>query len=400
MIGMVALPYLLASRGAQERTIAILDGSTSGLGSRLDAALTRPRTQQDGNVIASKITTTLLRRDAPAMQSAVDSLTARVGAGLDGFIIVTDSTLEGGVAEYRGNNVSSLTDMQRLQSRLQETVVEARLDRAGVDNAVVRQAQRSVNLTTLKVDKGKTTRESGAESFALAYGMSLILYTALILYGFQVVGSVIEEKSTRVVEVLVSSLRPFELMAGKILGVGGVGLFQMGIWGVSASILFAHQSQVRGLLGGAGGTSEIHLNITAALVAVFLLYFLLGYFFYSSMLAAVGSMVGTEAEGRQAAQPVLMLIVASLILGISIVLNPAGKMPFWLSVIPVTSPIAMPVRYAATTVPTWQVWLSIAVLAASVVGVAWIAARIYRVGILMYGKRPSLSELLRWIRTA
>lgn len=236
------------------------------------------------------------------------------------------------------------------------------------------------------------------ESFALAYGMSLILYTALILYGFQVVGSVIEEKSTRVVEVLVSSLRPFELMAGKVLGVGAVGLFQMGIWGLSASLLFAHQGQIRGMLGATATSGEIHLNITAALVTVFLLYFMLGYFFYSSILAAVGSMVGTEAEGRQAAQPVLMLIVVSLIMGISIVLNPTGRMPFWLSIIPVTSPIAMPVRYAATTVPEWEVLVSLLVLATSVVGVAWLAGRIYRVGILMYGKRPSLSELVRWVR--
>lgn len=390
MISLVAAPILLATRGARERAIAVLDVSTSGFGPRLAAALTE----------AQRLRVSMVRGDLSSLGSLSDSLTHRVGSGLDGFLIVTDATLEDGKAEYRGTNVSSLVDMQRLENRLRGAVIEERLARSGVDPGVVRAAQLAISLKTLKVVNGKTTTESGAGSFAVAYAMWLILYMSIILYGVQVMGSVVEEKTNRIVEVLVSSLRPFELMAGKVLGVGAVGLFQLGIWGLSAALLFGQQARLISILGGGPSASGIQISLHVGTVVVFLLYFLLGYFLYASMLAAVAAMVNTEMEARQAANPVIMLLVVPSVMMIGILNDPTGTVAFWLSTIPFTSPIAMPVRWAAAPVPLTQLLLSIAVLAGSVVVITWLAARVYRVGILMYGKRPSIKELARWIRTA
>jgi ABC-2 type transport system permease protein len=154
------------------------------------------------------------------------------------------------------------------------------------------------------------------------------------------------------------------------------------------------------LLGGsAAATSAVHVNLSAPTVVVFLAYFLMGYFLYSSMLAAIAAMVNTEMEARQAANPVIMLLVVSYVLMFAILNDPNGPLAFWLSIVPFTAPIAMPVRWAAAQVPAWQIAVSLAVMASSVVGVAWVASRIYRVGILMYGKRPTLKELVRWVRT-
>ena len=396
MIGLVTLPVLLASRGAKERSIVVLDVSTMGFGDRLSSKLA-------DTVTGRRLRVRSVQADASRMGVVAESLTRGVGAGgLDGFLIVTDSTLRYGKAEYRGTNVSSLTDMQRLDRRLEDAVIAERLSRAGVDTAVVRSAQvPKVGVKALKIVNGKVTTESGVGSFILAYAMWLILYVSILIYGMQLMGSVVEEKNTRIVEVLVSSLSPFELMAGKILGVGSVGLFQMAIWGVSAAAMFSQQAHVAQMLGATDASaSAFQLNVTFATVGIFLAYFLLGYFLYASMFAAVAAMVSTDTEARQAAQPVIMLLVVPTAMIINVLNDPGGTPAFWLSTIPFTSPIAMPVRWAAAPVPPSQVVVSLAVLAVTVVGIAWVAARIYRVGILMYGKRPSLKELVRWIRTA
>jgi ABC-2 type transport system permease protein len=395
MIALIALPVLLATRGTRDRSIVILDGSTIGLGDRLAHKLA-------DTAAGRRLRVRSVAADAGRVSVVADSLTSRVGVGgLDGFLLVTDSTLKNGKAEYRGTNVSSLTDMQRLQRRLDDAIVGERLSLVGVDPAIVQSAQTpKIDVTTRKIVNGKVTTESGEGSFALAYATWLILYMSIILYGVQVMGSVVEEKSTRIVEVLVSSLRPFELMAGKVLGVGAVGLFQLGIWGVSGALLFAQQARVASLLGAGAGSSSGFPSLSIATVAVVLAYFLLGYFLYASMLAAVAAMVNSESEARQAANPVIMLLVVPSVMMIGILNDPSGTPAYWLSTIPFTSPIAMPVRWAAAPVPLSQLAVSLGVLVVSVIAIVWVAARIYRVGILMYGKRPSLKELVRWVRTA
>ncbi|MCH7875673.1 MAG: ABC transporter permease [Gemmatimonadetes bacterium] len=392
MFGIIAIPILVGERGGN-RTVAVLDATTTGFGERLTGMLNGV-----GTVIAQRVIT-----DAPSLEDAAASLARRVELeAIDGFIIVTDAVVDDGRAEYRGRNVTSLTDMQTLQVILRNAVFSERLRREGVDPSLVARARIPVNLTTKKIRDGKVTEESGEASFFLAYAMWFLLYIAILLYGIQVMGSVVEEKTTRVIEVLTSSLRPFQLLAGKILGVGAVGLLQLGIWVGFGKLMLDQRVRVASLLGQgeeAAALANLSLpEVSFMTIAVFLAYFLLGYFLYAAMFAAVAAMVNSEAEARQAQTPVVMLLVIPTVLMIGILNNPDGSMAVALSLIPFTSPIGMPVRWAATPIPLTELAGSLAILVATVVAITWIAGRIYRVGILMYGKKPGIRELIRWVR--
>ncbi len=393
MLALVVVPLLMARRGARERWVAVVDLTTTGVGQRLTAEIDRAQP-----VRASRVAT-----EPAHLTLATDSLTQLVGArALDGFLIVTDAAVEDGKVEYRGSNVTSLRDMQVLSSLVEDALFAERLGRAGVDPGVVREARIRLDFKTSKISGTKTTGESSQGSFILAYAMWMLLYMGILLYGINVMGSVVEEKTSRIVEVLVSSLRPFELMAGKILGVGGVGLLQFVIWGVAAALLVNRRVEVLRLAGvQLPPGAEIALPaVPIPTIIVFLAFFLLGYFLYASMFAAVGAMTGSEAEARQASQVVVMLLVVPSVLMIGILNDPGSSMAVTLSLIPFCAPIAMPVRWAAGQVPLSEVALSVAILLVTLVALTWVTSRIYRIGILMYGKRPGVRELLRWVRTA
>lgn len=390
----IVLPILMAEKGGGERTVIVVDASTEGFGARLTDALTRlPRV----NVARRAVEPADIEEVAEALARDVDT------TPLDGFLLISDATVEDGKAEYRGANVSSMSDMRTLQATLRASVFAERLQREGVEPGVVGRAQIPVDMTTVKIRDGKATGESGEASFFLAYLIWFLLYMAILLYGVQVLGAVVEEKASRIVEVLVSSLRPFDLLAGKVLGVGAVGLLQLGIWLGAGKLLLDRRSDVARMFGQsadqAAAIGSMSLpEVPLATVALFLTYFLLGYFLYAAMFAAVAAMVNTEAEARQAQTPVVMLLVIPTVLMIGILNNPDGGMALTLSLVPFTSPIAMPVRWAAAPVPITEVGGSIAILVATVVAITWVAGRIYRVGILAYGKKPGLKELVRWVR--
>jgi len=383
---MIVVPVLFAGAGGTRR-IAVVDGTTGAFGARVVAGL------RGGKIFrATRV---------PAGVGVVDSLTQLVGAKqLDGFLIVTDAVVETGTAEYRASNVSSFRDVAELQEVLARVAVAARLERQGVDPAVVGRAQLRISLDTKKISGSRTTGESAAQSFALAYVMGVVLFLVITIYGVNVMSSVVEEKTTRIVEVLVSSLRPFQLMIGKVLGVGAVSIFQFVLWGLGAKLLL---SQRQALLAGMGGAEEARQvfqmpHLSAATLGVFLGYFLGGFFLYSAMYAAVGAMSSNEQEARQAQQPVMFLLMIAYVSMFGLTNNPESTYAVTLSLIPFTAPIAMPVRWAASTVPAAELVGSLGLLVAGIVAVTWVAARIYRVGILMTGKRPNVRELVRWVR--
>jgi ABC-2 type transport system permease protein len=393
MFAFIAVPLIMARRGAEERKVGVVDATSTGFGQRLAETLDQ----------ALPIQATWLPTSVDQIETAADSLVGLIGLkSIDGFVIVTDEAVDDGKAEYRGANVTSPRDMQILSNLVEEAVFTERLGRAGVDAALVRQARIPLQFRTLKVAGARTTTSSGEGSFILAYVIWLLLYMGILLYGVNVMGSVVEEKSSRIVEVLISSLRPFELLAGKIVGVGGVGLFQFAIWGVFGAVMVDRRELVFRLLGESipGGEMPALPEVPLGTVVVFLLFFLLGYFLYAAMFAAVGAMTGSEAEARQAANVVVMLLVLPSVLMIGILNDPDGRMAVTLSLVPFTSPIAMPVRWAAAEVPAGELASSLGFLALALAAVTWVAGRIYRVGILMYGKRPGLGELVRWVRTA
>ena len=381
---LIFLPAVFASSGGPKRLV-VVDASSDGLGRRVAGALAA------GGAFRVQCVP-----DAPGR---VDSLAGAIGAKtLDGVLLISDAAVASGAVEYRAANVSSLRDVAELERVVDNVVTVARLERAGIDPAIMARAQAGIHLVTRKISGSATTAETSAQSFSLAYFMGVLLYTVILMYGVNVKSSVLEEKTTRVVEVLVSSIRPFPLLFGKVMGVGAVSLLQLGIWGVVGRLLLAERARLgKAGLDAMGGLFEMP-NVSGATAAVFLAYFLGGFFLYAAMFAAVGAMSSSEQEAQQAQQPIVLVLVVSFVSMFALLNDPGSALAVTLSLVPFTSPIAMPVRWAAGDLPPVEVALSLGLLALGIVFVTWVASRIYRVGILMTGKRPSVRELARWVR--
>ena len=388
LAALILLPAAFASSGGPKR-IVVVDGTSSSVGRRVAEALRAGPVFQ-----ASRVA------DAPGV---IDSLMREVGAKrIDGVLVLAGDVVGTGAAEYRATNVSSLRDIGELQRVLGGVVTTARLERAGIDPAVMARAEQSIRLATQKISGSETTGESSAQSFSLAYFMGIILYMVILMYGVNVKSSVLEEKTTRIVEVLVSSIRPFALLCGKVAGVGAVSLLQLAIWGVAGRVLLSQRAALAGRMGGldsGGGLFQVP-HVSTATAVIFLAYFLGGFLLYSAMFAAVGAMSSSEQEAQQAQQPIVLVLVASFLSMFALLNDPNSPLSVTLSLVPFTSPIAMPVRWAAGDLPPLQLAASLVLLAAGIVVVTWVAARIYRVGILMTGKRPNIQELVRWVKAA
>lgn len=381
---LMVIPALLIG-SASLKHIAIVDASSQGLGVAVAQQLD-----------SSKVKAVQVAPGARVADSLMQAVSAKQ---LDGFLMISDALVDSGKAEYRASNVSSFVTNGTIEAALQRVASRIKLEREGVNPQAIARAQVHVDLATTKVSNGKATGESAAQSFSLAYFMGIILYIAILLYGINVMSSVLEEKTTRIVEVLVSSVKPFQLMLGKVIGVGAVSLFQFLIWGVAGRWLFSMRSRLGASPSGGDSPFQVpHISLDTGLI--FLAYFLGGFMLYSAMFAAVGAMSSNEQEARQAQQPVSMLLILSYISMFGMLNDPNSTYAVTLSMIPFTAPIAMPVRWAAGNLPLHEVITSLALLIVGILGVTWVAARIYRVGILMTGKRPNPKELLRWIRTA
>jgi ABC-2 type transport system permease protein len=315
-------------------------------------------------------------------------------------VVVGEEALQSDSIQYYGANAQSEGDMRVLGAALATAVRLERLAREGVDPAVVGRAMLPIEVTSQRVSQGRLTGESGESSFILAYAMLMILYITLLLYGQQMMTTVIEEKSSRINEILVSSLRPFELLLGKVIGVGAVALLQVGIWAGAAFLLARYRGEIAGLLGAAPDAvmAAPIPAIPPDLLAVFLLFFILGFFLYSALFAAVGATCSSLQEVQQAAMPVTLLIAGGFIVVISLLDDPSGSTSRIMGLVPLYAPFVTPVRWSLDAMSVGELLVSLLVTALGVLGVAWIAGRIYRTGMLMYGKRPSLAEIWRWVR--
>lgn len=329
--------------------------------------------------------------DAAAQRSELD---ARLrGKEIDGYLILPPDFLVHGKAEFFNNNPGDLFTQRVLRSALNRAVREQRLIEAKVDQQTRQMLFQSVDVESVKM--GETGEErGGGKSFLLIFGIGFVMYLAILMYGQIILGAVIEEKETRIAEILFSSVKPFTLMMGKLVGVSLVALTQLAIWGgFFAFLLYIISVLARGL------DASIP-RIPIAHCVYFVLFFLLGYFIYATIYALVGSMVTTMQEGGQLAMPIILVLVVSFYLFLPVSRSPDSSFSLWVSLIPFTAPVAMPVRIVTQTPPLWQIALSLLIGFGSVVLIMWVAARIYRVGMLMYGKRASIPEALRWARQA
>lgn len=304
------------------------------------------------------------------------------------------------------NGKPSLQVSETISSDMRSAIVSYRLKKLGV---VENPLRFGVNLSQSSVDEtGKLSDGDAGIATLLGYGMSFLNYMMVFIYGVMVMRGVIEEKTSRIVEVILSSVKPYQLMAGKLIGICAVGLTQFILWialslGVSYGIGQWLASSDPVAAGAAAGTSSGDLFFTVisllspGLLVSFAFYFLGGFLLFGSLFAAIGSAVDQEQDAQQLMWPVTIpLIIPMLLLG-NVLLNPNGSLAVFMSIFPISSPTIMMVRLAATDVPLWQLALSMLSLVASIVFCLWLAARIYRTGILLYGKRITMKEIARWI---
>jgi ABC-2 type transport system permease protein len=237
----------------------------------------------------------------------------------------------------------------------------------------------------------RRSNQLSVRSFFAAYTLFFLMYMVIMLYGMNTARSIIEEKTSRIFEVLLATIKPEELLAGKILGVGAVGLTQIGLWMIAAFAL-SSSSLASGLVGTGHGL------ISTAQIGFFVLYFLFGFLLYSSIAAALGAMTNSEQELQQLNMFLVLPLAFCMVMLFSIIRAPNSTMARVVSLIPFCSPLLMNFRISLTQVPAWEIWLSIVLMSATIFAILWVSSRIYRVGILMYGKKPNLPEILRWLK--
>jgi ABC-2 type transport system permease protein len=256
----------------------------------------------------------------------------------------------------------------------------------------VKDLTKELDLKTIRLsEKGEREDQGAAMIFSII--MLMILYMSILLWGQAVMTSVIEEKTSRVVEVMAAGVSPTTLLAGKLLGVGAAGLTQFLVWAIS---LFGVSAFAAGAAMGSFSMPEV----TPLMLVSFVLFFLLGFLFYAALYASIGAAVNTVQEAQSLAFPVLLPIILAMVCFPAVLEAPDGVLAVTMSMIPGMSPLIMFLRIVVLTPPLWQIALSIALLALGILGVVWVAARVYRVGILMYGKKPTFPELVKWVRHA
>lgn len=315
---------------------------------------------------------------------------------INGFVTIPADALEGGKILYRGDNGSSLVVGATLRELVRVVVQSERGNRAGIPPDQLARLVAQPDFEPQQTD-GRSAGASGAASYWLGYILAYVLMLVIMLYAVGVMRSVVQEKTSRVMELMVATVKPRSLMTGKIFGVGAAGLVQVGAWLVMGAITLAYRDELLGLFGRSGGGAALPtLALTEIVIA--LLFFVVGYFFYASMYAAVGSMVSSEQDTQQVQMPITMLLVIGFACVSMVSGDPRGLTATVVTMLPFWSALLMPMRYLLGGASLGEVALSLAILVVSTVLIARAAAKIYRVGVLMYGKRPGVAELIRWLR--
>ena len=334
-----------------------------------------------------------IRVDTDTSEAERDRLNAQVSAGeITGYLWLTNDALADRDVVYSTKEAADFSQSSAMRQALRTAVTKQNLEQRGMSPQEIDSLLKPIKLETIRIEKGKKGA-SGSTVFFTAFAMVMLLYAVVLVYGISVMRSVIEEKSTRILEVLLSSVTAKELLAGKILGVGAVGLTQISVW-----VIFAGLFSVPGLLAAKPFLGEIHIPVMG--VIAFAVFFLLGYLLYSAMYAAIGAMVNTDQEAQQMQWPAMLPILIAVFLMDAVIQHPNSPLAFWLSIVPFFAPILMLVRILIEQPPVWQILLCLALMMYTIYALLGLSSRIYRVGILMYGKRPTLPELRRWLRYA
>jgi ABC-2 type transport system permease protein len=297
--------------------------------------------------------------------------------------------------EFYSRRAGDIITNSSLEDAINEAVRSQRLADANISEQKLQELSQPVDLEKKGVDETGAEKDTTAV-WAASFVIGLMIYITLAIYGNMIMGAVVEEKETRIAEILFSSAKPFELLLGKLVGVGLAGLTQLSIWVISALAI-----AVFGLAQFSAMGVDVSIpNVSPLMVIYFFIFFLLGFFIYSSIFALIGSMVTTMQEGGQFAFPPIMILLIGFYLSFAVLRDPNSSLSFWASIAPFFAPITMPVRIMSEMPPFWEIALSIVLNVLTIAGLVWLASRVYRIGMLMYGKRATIPEVWKWIRQA
>jgi ABC-2 type transport system permease protein len=336
----------------------------------------------------SRMTVDIISPGNSATRATLDSMLA--DRQIDGYLWITpaDSPNDRPNFSFTPRSAGDISTKESITSALRTVLMRECLAHNGMVASDVDSLMEPVKVDTTQAGKNADT----VSSFVAVYVLFFLMYMVILLYGMNVARSIIEEKTSRVFEVLLSTISPEEMMAGKVIGVGAVGLTQVAVW-LTTAVILTSTSLITSFASG-----NIHVSLNANQIIFFAVYFLLGYLLYSSIAAALGAMVNSEQELQQL-NMILVMPLAACMFALSVVIpNPDGPVARIISLIPFCSPLIMYLRISLGHPSAMEIALSIVLMIATIYAILWVASRIYRVGILMYGKRPSLPELLRWLK--
>jgi ABC-2 type transport system permease protein len=394
MIGLLLLPQLVGGRAATWN-LALVSEAPAGVTDAFEQLLTAPPGDDDEEANRYR----LVRVEGP-IDTARERLADRLQSEeLDGYIALPSDLLQSGEIMFRGQKGGSFDMIRDLRTAGTRAVQGERLKESGIDAADVAALVAPVRIDEARLTETGEQRGGALSTFLTAYIVAFLIYIMTTLYGVAVMRSVLEEKTNRIAEVLMSTIRASHLMAGKIIGVGSAAVVQVLIWVALAAVVVTVSPRL-------GGGFEIPepalqaLTMSLGTGVLLFLYFLLGFFLYASIFAIVGAAVTSEQEAQSVQFLALVPMIAPMLFLETILNAPLGGVATALGIVPFTAPVTMPMRMAVTQIPAVEVVGSLVLLAAGIAVVAWIAGKVYRVGILSTGKRPSLGELARWVRSA
>ncbi len=392
----MTVPMLMVKMSShQTHQLAIVDEfGDEQLYRNIEQLLTRDNDSQREAEKQGEADRYVLRREvvtsAAASAAKQKLLNEQLASGqLTAFVVLPKDALAKGHFPYFAKNVGDLSTKGRVSDAISDAIVARRMAQAGLDADRVNDLSREVSLDTINREG---QREEG-QTFFLTFGLIMAIYVSILVYGITVMRGVIEEKQWRIIEVLLSSVKPVQLMLGKLVGIGLVGLTQFAVWALTGSLVTALGSMPLLKL-----TNTPMPKFSPMLMFFFVLYFVLGYFLYATLYAIVGAIVSNEEDGQQMQIPVTMTIMIPIMLSVLVMQDPNSTTSTVLSLVPFFSPILMFMRISFQTPPAWQILLSIVLMLLTIGALIWLAAKIYRVGVLMYGKRPSLPEVARWLK--
>lgn len=389
------LPALIASRekaSGDASKIIIIDATGVSLGDRVAAQLSGGLSGASGQ---SQVRAVRADNLAPAESLATKAV---VNEQVKGYLVLDSGTVAGHRARYSGSNTTAIFDMQQLDRAIQHEVLGMRLEKSGIDPELGRElSSLNVNFTTERLTK-RGRGGSGNVSLFFGLAVAMLLYMTIFIYGLNVLRGVLEEKQTRVAEVVIASVSSTKLLLGKVIGVGAVGFTQLVLWMAMSFVMWKIRAPILARMGApqmSGGFPDI----TPATGLILLAFFVLGFMFYAGLFAAVGATVNSEQEAQQAQMPVVLLLVCSVMFVQNVLLTPDSALSRALSLMPFSAPIVMPLRMTVAPVPALDIAFALLSVALGAVFTTWLASRIYRVGLLMYGKKPSFREVMKWVRT-